>query len=271
MCTARSCLCKYEKHRRQRHYSRLLQSPNYLEMLEDQNQRLVRAVKALHKQLVDANAWDSADGEPPSVHHICEALERRNSPSTSNCQSPASFQVPRLSHDSSMDSVEDLAIDTPTGTQPTPQNASEIISQYANFLQQSSLESLNKVYGNPSDVTSEPQSIGDWVDVFTRLNTSSHDLFNDLDASGIDPLSTELMPTTAKGYPGHSDMPVPAGHDDLDFGNNMNSLGFRSSPTTMTDGLSDMQYHQAMTAYANQGIQRAGMAFGGGQDNFYTS
>ena len=134
-----------------------------------------------------------------------------------------------------------------------------------------SLESLNKVYGNPSDVTSEPQSIGDWVDVFTRLNTSSHDLFNDLDASGIDPLSTELMPTTAKGYPGHSDMPVSAGHDDLDFGNNMNSLGFRSSPTTMTDGLSDMQYHQAMTAYANQGIQRAGMAFGGGQDNFYTS
>ena len=269
-CTARSYLCKYEKHQRQRHCSRLLQSPNYLELLEDQNQRLVRAVKALHKQLVDANAWDTSDGELPSVHHICEKLERRNSPPNSNRHSPASFPVPRLSHDSYMDSAEDLAIDTPTRTQPPPQNASEIISEYASFLQQSSLENLNKVYGNSlSSLTAEPQSLGD---LFTRVNTSGHSLFDDLDASGMESLSTELMPPVAKRCPSHSDMPVPASHDDLDFGNSTHALGFRSSPTTMTDGLSKMWYHQAMAAYANQGIQRAGMTFAGhGRDTFFTS
>lgn len=262
MCVSRSCLCKYEKHRRQRHYSRLLQSPNYLEMLEDENQRLVRAVMALHKQLVDANAWDQVNGEsPPSVHHIIESLEkRRSSPANTHASSsPVPCNVPRLSHDSSVESLDELVCETP---QPGNNHTSEIISQYASFLQQSSLENLSNAYG--TELTNSPATVGEWMDVFSRYNNSpnTRQLFEDM--PGIDPLSAE---PNAKEHINYAGLGNARGvHGDLDFATSPYSS--LQPDKLMQQWNLGMQYHQAMAAHANQGMHRAAYADCGG---FYPS
>jgi len=225
MCVSRSCLCKYEKHRRQRHYSRLLQSPNYLELLEDQNQRLSRAVVAMHKRLVDAHAWEGGEIDAislgsASVHHIIDAVERNGTPSDSHCSSPVSTRTPRLSRDTTASSNGSWTNDPPLLSEQTS-SAADFVQQYASFLQQSSLLN-NKTAEKMSSqtpfgtqhmgmqITTEPETMEEWINAFTSLD-STHFTEEEL----IDPLSQPAVFDTASVMMGYAGDPSAQYHQAL--------------------------------------------------------